>query len=232
MGQKVNPIGFRTGIMKKWASNWYANKKDFGRLLVQDVSLRKHVKDKFYNAGIASIEIERSSDEVVILVNAARPALIIGRKGGEVERLRKDLEVFTGVKVDIKVKEVKKPEVEAQLIAESVREQLEQRQAFRRAMKKSVEGVMGSGARGIRIVCSGRLGGSEMARCEKYAEGKLPMHTLRADIDYGFTEAMTAYGKIGIKVWIYRGDYKIVKNVQQKKAIAVAVETAAAESES
>ena len=207
MGQKVNPISFRTGIMRKWDSRWYADKKNFGKFLVEDVKLRQIVKAQFYNAGVSSIEIERNSDEVILYVNAARPALVIGRKGGEVERLRKTLEAIVHARVDVKVKEVKTPELMAQLVAEAVSEQLAQRKAFRRVMKKSIETTMEAGAKGIRIQCAGRLGGSEMARREKYAEGKLPMHTLRADIDYGFAEAKTTYGHIGVKVWIYRGDY-------------------------
>lgn len=207
MGQKVNPISFRTGIMRSWSSRWYANKKTFGQYLIEDEMIRRHVKSRFYNSGIASIEIERSSDELAVLINAARPALIIGRKGGEVERLRSELLEIVNVKADVKVIEIKTPELEAQLVSESIGEQLAQRQAFRRVIKKAVELTMNAGARGIRIECSGRLGGSEMARKEKYSEGKLPMHTLRADIDYGFAEAKTGYGNIGVKVWIYRGDY-------------------------
>lgn len=205
MGQKVNPIGLRLGINKSWSSKWFAEKK-YGDLIHQDIKLRKFLKKKFYHAGISKIEIERAAEKAKVNIYAARPGIIIGKKGSEIEKLKKDLDGMTGGETIINIMEVRKPEIDAQLVAENVALQLERRIAFRRAMKKSVTSALKFGAKGIRITCSGRLGGAEMSRTEWYREGKVPLHTLRADIDYGFAEARTTYGAIGIKVLIYHGD--------------------------
>jgi small subunit ribosomal protein S3 len=205
LGQKVNPIGLRLGINKSWSSKWFAEKK-YGDLVHQDIKLRKFLKKKFYHAGISKIEIERAADKAKVNIHAARPGIIIGKKGSEIEKLKKDLDGMTGGETIINIMEVRKPEIDAQLVAENVALQLERRIAFRRAMKKSVTSALKFGAKGIRITCSGRLGGAEMSRTEWYREGKVPLHTLRADIDYGFAEARTTYGAIGIKVLIYHGD--------------------------
>jgi small subunit ribosomal protein S3 len=205
LGQKVNPIGLRLGINKGWSSKWFAEKK-YGDLVHQDIKLRKFLKKKFYHAGISKIEIERAADKAKVNIHAARPGIIIGKKGSEIEKLKKDLDGMTGGETIINIMEVRKPEIDAQLVAENVALQLERRIAFRRAMKKSVTSALKFGAKGIRITCSGRLGGAEMSRTEWYREGKVPLHTLRADIDYGFAEARTTYGAIGVKVLIYHGD--------------------------
>ena len=205
MGQKVNPIGLRLGINKSWSSKWFAERK-YGDLVHQDIKLRKFLKKKFYHAGISKIEIERAADKAKVNIHAARPGIIIGKKGSEIEKLKKELDGMTGGETIINIMEVRKPEIDAQLVAENVALQLERRIAFRRAMKKSVTSALKFGAKGIRITCSGRLGGAEMSRTEWYREGKVPLHTLRADIDYGFAEARTTYGAIGIKVLIYHGD--------------------------
>ena len=205
MGQKVNPIGLRLGINKGWSSKWFAE-KNYGNLVHQDIKLRKFLKQKFYHAGISKIEIERAADKAKVNIHAARPGIIIGKKGSEIEKLKKDLDGMTGGETIINIMEVRKPEIDAQLVAENVALQLERRIAFRRAMKKSVTSALKFGAKGIRITCSGRLGGAEMSRMEWYREGKVPLHTLRADIDYGFAEARTTYGAIGVKVLIYHGD--------------------------
>lgn len=205
MGQKVNPIGLRLGINKSWSSKWFAEKK-YGDLVHQDIKLRKFLKKKFYHAGVSKIEIERAADKAKVNIHAARPGIIIGKKGSEIEKLKKDLDSMTGGETIINIMEVRKPEIDAQLVAENVALQLERRIAFRRAMKKSVTSALKFGAKGIRITCSGRLGGAEMSRTEWYREGKVPLHTLRADIDYGFAEARTTYGAIGVKVLIYHGD--------------------------
>ncbi len=205
MGQKVHPIGFRLGYTKFWNSKWYAE-REYQTLLHEDLRVRKLVKQKLFHAGVSRIEIERSAQTAKVNIYTARPGIIIGRKGAEVEKLKKDLEVLTGKQIYINIMEVKKPEIEAQLVAENIALQLEKRIAFRRAMKKSVAAAQRFGAQGIKIRCSGRLAGSEIARSEWYKEGRVPLHTLRADIDYGFTEAKTTYGQIGIKVWIYKGE--------------------------
>jgi small subunit ribosomal protein S3 len=205
LGQKVNPIGLRLGINKGWSSKWFAEKK-YGDLVHQDIKLRKFLKKKFYHAGISRIEIERAADKAKVNIHAARPGIIIGKKGSEIEKLKKELDGMTGGETIINIMEVRKPEIDAQLVAENVALQLERRIAFRRAMKKSVTSALKFGAKGIRITCSGRLGGAEMSRTEWYREGKVPLHTLRADIDYGFAEARTTYGAIGVKVLIYHGD--------------------------
>ena len=205
MGQKVHPIGFRLGILTKWESNWYAE-KEFSRLLHEDIKIRKYVKKKLYHAGISKIGIERTADKVRVNIHASRPGIIIGKRGTEVDVLRKELAKITPKEVFINIKEVRKPEMDAQLVAESVALQLERRVTFRRAMKKAVSSAMKFGSKGIKIACAGRLGGAEIARSEWYREGRVPLHTLRADIDYGQAEARTTYGLIGVKCWIFRGE--------------------------
>ena len=206
MGQKVNPKGMRIGIIKDWEGKWFADKRNFANLLHEDVKIRKHIKQKLFIAGISRIQIERAANRVKVSIHTAKPGIVIGRGGVEVENLRKELEAATGKQVNVNIVEIKVPETDAQLVAENVAAQLVKRVAFRRAMKQSVGRSMKIGAKGIRIACSGRLAGAEIARTEWYSEGKVPLHTLRADIDYGFAEANTTYGKIGIKVWIYKGE--------------------------
>lgn len=207
MGQKVRPTGFRTGIMLDWQSTWYAGKQDFAELLVEDDKIRRYVKKKYGKSGIARIRIERTREKVVVYVYSARVGMIIGKKGTEVDKLTKELEDLTHRHIEVKTMEVNRPEVDAQLVAEDIAEQLEKRQSFRRTMKRAMETTMESGAKGIRLQLSGRLGGAEMARCEKSMEGSIPLSTLRAKIDYGFAEAKTAQGHIGVKVWINNGDF-------------------------
>ena len=205
MGQKVNPIGLRLGIVKTWDSRWYAGKK-YADYILEDHNIRKFIKKKLYHAGISKIEIERSAKRVRLRIFTARPGIVIGKKGSEIELLKKDLEKLVSQEVLIDIQEVRKPEIDAQLVAENVALQIERRVAFRRAMKRGVSSAMRFGAQGVKIICSGRLGGAEMARTEWYREGRVPLHTLRADIDYGFTEANTTYGIIGVKVWIFHGE--------------------------
>lgn len=208
MGQKVNPIGFRTGIMIGWKSRWYASKQEFANLLIEDHKLRKYVKEKYRFAGIPKIEIERTRDEVKVIMYTARPGIIIGRKGQEVERLQEELQNLVGRRINIKIEEVARPEIQAQLVAEDIAEQLSKRASFRRAMKRAMDTTMEAGAKGIKIQLAGRLGGSEMARREKTNAGSIPLSTLRAKIDYGFTEAKTAQGHIGVQVWVNQGMYQ------------------------
>ncbi len=205
MGQKVNPIGFRLGIIKTWDSKWYA-KADYAKLLHEDLKLKAFLKKRLYSSGVSKIEIERAANKAKINIYTARPGLIIGKKGSEVETLKKELAKLTSNEIYLNIQEVRKPELDAQLVAENVALQLERRIAFRRAMKKSVTSSLKFGAKGIRITCSGRLGGAEMSRTEWYREGRVPLHTLRADIDYGFAEAKTTYGLIGVKVLIFKGE--------------------------
>jgi len=205
LGQKVNPIGFRLGVVKTWDSKWYAE-ADYAKLLHEDLAIRKFLKKRLYNSGVSKIEIERAANKTKINIHTARPGLIIGKKGSEVETIKKDLAKLTSKEVFINIHEVRKPELDAQLVAENVALQLERRIAFRRAMKKSVTSALKFGAKGIRITCSGRLGGAEMSRTEWYREGRVPLHTLRADIDFGFAEAKTTYGIIGVKVLIFKGE--------------------------
>ena len=213
MGQKVNPVSFRLGVIKTWSSRWYAGKKDFSKFLHEDIKIRKHVLKTFNQAAIAKVEIERASDKIRVNIHTARPGVIIGRKGADIDRLREDLQGITGNKeIHINIREIKNPSIEAQLISENVALQLEKRIAFRRAMKKAIQQAMDSGAKGIKIQTKGRLAGSEIARAEGYLEGKVPLHTLRADIDYGFAESQTTYGKIGVKVIVYKGDIIQKKN--------------------
>jgi small subunit ribosomal protein S3 len=208
MGQKVNPIGFRTGVMIGWKSRWYASKKEYADLLIEDFKIRKFVKDKHKFAGIPRIEIERTRDEVKVILFASRPGIIIGRKGQEVERLTEDLQRLVGRRINIKIEEITRPEIHAQLVAEDIAEQLTRRSAFRRTMKRAMESTMEAGAKGIKIQLAGRLGGAEMARREKQMSGSVPLSTLRAKIDYGFTESKTAQGHIGVQVWINQGMYE------------------------
>ena len=220
MGQKVNPLGFRIAITEPWRSRWYANKKDFRKLLLEDQRIRKHVKKEFYSAAIPRIDIERTREAVTVIIHTGRPGVLIGRKGARVDQLRNDLESICGTKVDIRTKEVDKPETSAQLIAESVAEQLEKRASFRRAIKKTAQLAMQSGALGVKINVAGRLGGAEMSRREQVAFGSVPLSTLRADVDYGFAEAKTTYGVIGVKAWVYHGMHP----VPEKRAVPTAKE--------
>ena len=215
MGQKVNPHGLRVGVIKDWDSRWFANKATFGDTLVEDYNLRNALKKQLYGAGVPKIEIERSGDKVRIHIHCAKPGMIIGKGGAEIEKLRLQCEQMLGGKtVAINIVEVKAPDLNAQLVAESIAQQLEKRISYRRAMKQAIGRAMRMGARGIKTMCSGRLGGAEIARSEQYHEGTIPLQTLRADIDYGFAEANTTYGKIGVKIWLYRGE---VLNVSQNR---------------
>jgi small subunit ribosomal protein S3 len=207
MGQKVNPVGFRTGIMIGWKSRWYASKQEFSDLLLEDLKIRKFIKEKYKFAGIPTIEIERTRDEVKVIMHTARPGVIIGRKGQEVERLQAELQEQVGRRINIKIEEIARPEIMAQLVAEDIAEQLAKRASFRRTMKRAIEQTMEAGAKGIKIQLAGRLAGSEMARREKQIAGAMPLSTLRAKIDYGFTEAATAQGNIGVQVWVNQGMY-------------------------
>ena len=219
MGQKVSPHGLRVGIIKDWSSKWYANKKEFGDNLVEDNKIRKYVKKKLYVAGVSGIEIERTAGKVKVKVNTAKPGIVIGKGGNLVELLKKELEKLTGKEIALDIAEVKNPEVNAQLVAENIAGQIEKRVAFRRAMKQAMSRAMKMGAKGIKTSASGRLAGAEMARTEHYHEGTIPLQTLRADIDYGFAEADTTYGKIGVKVWIYKGQVLPTKAPRAQKKI-------------
>ena len=205
MGQKVHPIGFRLGVIKTWESRWFS-KKNYAALLHEDIKIRKIVKERLMHAGVAKIEIERAGQKAKINIHTARPGIIIGKKGAEVDKLKKDIEALTGKQIYINIQEIRRPELDAQLVAENIALQLERRIAFRRAMKKAVTSALRLGAQGIKITCAGRLAGGEIARTEWYREGRVPLHTLRADIQYGFFEAKTTMGQIGVKVWIYKGD--------------------------
>ena len=214
MGQKVHPFGFRLGYIKTWNSRWYAE-KDYAKQLHEDLKIRKMVKSRLYHAGVSQIEIVRSGNQLTIALHTARPGIIIGRKGTEVDKLKADLAKMTDSQIYINIREIKKPELIAQLVAENIASQLERRVAYRRAMKKAVASTMRLGGLGIKVHCSGRLGGAEIARAEWYREGRVPLHTLRADIDYGLAESMTTMGRIGVKVWIYRGE--VLPGVAQEK---------------
>ena len=206
MGQKVNPHGLRVGVIKNWDSRWFAKDEVFGDTLVSDYNVRKYLKKELYDAGVSKIEIERDGHRVRVFVNCAKPGMVIGRGGVEIEKYRQKLEKMVGMPVALNVVEIRQPDLNAQLVAENIAKQLENRVAFRRAMKMSIRNTMRLGAKGIKINCSGRLAGAEIARSEHYHEGTIPLQTLRADIEYGFAEANTTYGKIGIKVWIYKGE--------------------------
>ena len=214
MGQKVNPHGLRLGFIKDWSSRWYAD-KDFADCLVEDYNIRKFLKNKLYSASVSDIEIERASDRVRIILHTARPGVVIGKQGAEVEKLKKEVSKFTDKKVFIDIKEIKRPDRDAQLVAESIATQLENRISFRRAMKSTMSRSMKAGVLGIKASCSGRLGGADMARTEFYSEGTIPLQTLRADIQYGFAEANTTYGKVGVKVWIYTGEVLPQRKTQE-----------------
>ena len=206
MGQKVHPHGFRVGVIKNWDSRWFANDNVFGDTLVEDYNLRKYLKKTLYSAGVPKIEIERNASKIRLHIHCAKPGIVIGRNGAEIEKLRAACQEKLGKPVNINIVEVKNPDVNATLVAESVADQLEKRVSFRRAMKMAISRAMKSGAKGIKIMVSGRLGGAEIARSEQYHEGTIPLQTIRADIDYGFAEAATTYGRLGVKVWIYKGE--------------------------
>lgn len=209
MGQKIHPIGFRIGITEGWRSRWYAPKRIFGQLLVEDEKVRVFIKRNYAFAAVAKIEIERTREEVKVILHSARPGLIIGRKGAEVDRLREQLEDLIGRRITVNIVEIGKPELSAQVVAESVTQQLERRSSFRRTMKQTADATMSAGAKGIKIRCAGRLGGTEMSRAEVTIRGSIPLQTLDANIDYGFAQAYCTYGVIGVKVWIYKGPYRV-----------------------
>lgn len=211
MGQKIHPHGLRVGIIKDWDSKWYT-KKDFADQLLEDYKLRKHIKNKLFTSGVSRIEIERAANRIRITINTAKPGMVIGRGGSGVDELKGEIEKMTGKQVSINVIEIKNPDMDAQLVAENIASQLERRISFRRAMKQAISRALKSGAKGIKTMVSGRLGGAEIARSEMYHEGTIPLQTLRADIDYGFAEAHTTYGRIGVKVWIYKGEVLPVKH--------------------
>lgn len=215
MGQKTHPYGFRLGVNRTWKSRWFAQ-KDYAELLHEDLKIKKLVKKRFYFSGIAGIETERAANKLTVKIRTSKPGIIIGRKGAEIEKLKSDLQAETGREVFVSVQEVRKPELEAQLVAENIAQQLVKRMAFRRVMRKTVETSLRFGAKGIKICCAGRLNGAEIARSEWYLHGQLPLHTLRADIDYGFAEAFTTYGVIGVKVWVYKGDIYSDKKADNK----------------
>ena len=218
MGQKVNPHGLRVGVIKDWDSRWYASNEKVGDLLVEDKKIRDYLKKSLYSAGVPKIEIERSNDVVTVYLHCARPGIVIGKGGAEVEKIRLSLEKLIGKKVKLSIVEVRNPDMDAQLVAENIAQQLEKRISHRRAMKNAMGRAMRAGARGIKTCCSGRLGGADIARVESYHEGTIPLQTLRADIDYGFAEAATTYGRIGVKVWVYKGEVlKSAKNAQKKE---------------
>lgn len=215
MGQKVNPHGLRVGVIKDWDSKWYAD-AEFSDYLVEDYNIRKFLKKKLYSAGVSKIEIERASDRVKVIIYTAKPGVVIGKGGAEIEVTKKELAKLTDKKVMVDIKEIKRPDRDAQLVAENIAQQLENRVSFRRAMKSCMGRTMKSGAMGIKTCCSGRLGGADIARAEFYSEGTIPPQTLRADIDYGFAEANTTYGKVGVKVWIYKGEILPTKGNQME----------------
>ncbi|MBE7048778.1 MAG: 30S ribosomal protein S3 [Ruminococcaceae bacterium] len=222
MGQKVNPHGLRVGIIKDWDSRWFAQDSQFGDLLVEDYNIRKFLKNKLFASGVSKIEIERTAKRIKVNIFAAKPGIIIGRGGSEIDKVKKELETMTGKNIALNIEEVKHPDVDAQLIAENIAAQLERRISFRKAMKSTMGRAMKLGAKGIKTSCAGRLGGAEIARTEHYHEGTIPLQTLRADIDYGFWEANTTYGKIGVKVWIYKGEILPESKKIQKPAAAKA----------
>jgi small subunit ribosomal protein S3 len=223
VGHKVHPLIQRIGFIKQWQSLWFANKNEFSDFIQEDIKIRKFIKKKFIQAAVSKIVIERLVNQIRVKIATARPGIIIGRHGADIDKLREDLKDITNKDLVIDIEEIKEPSLEAQLVAENIAFQLEKRIAFRRAMKRAIEQVMSGGGKGIKIVCSGRLGGAEMSRQESYRVGKVPLHTLRADIDYGFAEAVTTYGLIGVKVWLYRGDIIIEKrkNISQAQPVEV-----------
>lgn len=205
MGQKTHPVGFRLGIVKSWNSSWF-DEKDFASKLEEDLSLRKYIRSRLSKASVSKIEIERTAKRVILTIHTARPGIVIGKKGSEVDKLREELKALTNKDIQLNINEIKKPEMDAYLVAENVARQLSGKVSFRRAMKKAIQSTMRIGAQGIKIMCSGRLGGAEMARTEQYKDGRIPLHTLRADIDYASYTAQTTYGSIGVKVWIFNGE--------------------------
>lgn len=228
MGHKVNPISFRLGYIKNWQSRWFARKGEFPDLLVEDLKLRKYIKKKLQSASVSKIEIERVTEKIKVNIYTARPGIIIGRRGADIDKLRDELQAMTKKEIFIDIKEIKLAQVDAQLVSENIAFQIEKRIAFRRAMKKAIQSAMSTGAQGIKVSAAGRLGGAEMSRRETYHEGKIPLHTLRADIDYGFTEALTTYGLIGIKAWIYKGEIlpaKLKAGGQAKEELKVGAST-------
>jgi small subunit ribosomal protein S3 len=216
VGQKVHPVGFRLGIVKEWDSKWYANKLEYADLLHEDLEIKKMIKQRFYQAGVSRIEIERAANRAKVTIHTGRPGMVIGRGGTEVDKLRKDLESMTGRQMQVNIVEIKTLEIDAQLVAESIAFALERRISFRRAMRQAQQRAIRMGAKGIKVAVSGRLGGAEIARTEWSPEGSIPLHTLRADIDYGFAEANTTFGKIGVKVWIYHGEILPESSAQTK----------------
>ncbi len=215
MGQKTHPVGFRLGFNKQWTSRWFSKGPEYSRLIHEDIKMREAIKEKYYHAGISEVDVERVGPKIRVIIHTARPGIVIGRGGKEIESLKTFLEAIAKKEVYVDIREVDKPELNAVLVGEGIGVQLEKRIAYRRAMRKAVEGALKMGAKGIKVMCSGRLGGVEIARSEWYLRGQLPLQTLRADIDYAFTEAFTTYGQIGIKVWIYRGDVDKVKMTSQ-----------------
>lgn len=220
MGQKVNPNGLRLGINKTWDSRWYANKKDYAKLLHEDLTIREYVMDKLASAGISRVVIERPAQKARVTIYSARPGVVIGKKGQDIDTLKNQLQKITGSEVSVNIVEVRKPELDAKLVADGIAQQLEKRVSFRRAMKRAVQSALRLGAQGVRIACGGRLGGAEIARTEWYREGRVPLHTLRADVDYGTATAHTAYGCCGIKVWIFKGEIMAHDPMAQDKRLA------------
>jgi len=215
VGQKVNPIGLRVGVIRTWDSRWFAKGKDYLENLHEDIRLRKYIKDKLKHAGVAKIEMERARNKLKVIISTARPGVVIGKKGTGIDALKADIQKLTPNEVFVNIQEVRKPDLDAQLIAENVCMQLEKRVSWRRAIKKAIAAAVKSGVRGVKVMVAGRLDGAEIARTEWYTEKSVPLHTLRADIDYGFSEAMTSYGKIGVKTWVYRGDIMSAREVQE-----------------
>ena len=220
MGQKVNPTGLRLGINRTWDSRWYAGKKEYGKLLQEDIKIRTYLSEKLKAAGVSKIVIERPHKKCRVTIHSARPGVVIGKKGADIEKLKSDVQKYTSDEVHLNIVEIRKPEIDAKLVAENIAQQLERRVAFRRAMKRSMQSTMRLGAKGVRINVSGRLGGAEIARMEWYREGRVPLHTLRADIDYGFAEARTTYGIIGVKTWIFKGEVLEHDPMAQDKRLA------------
>ncbi|GIM46125.1 30S ribosomal protein S3 [Collibacillus ludicampi] len=218
MGQKVSPVGLRIGIIRDWESRWYANKKDYTELLHEDIKIREYVLKRLKDASVSTVEIERAANRINVNIHTAKPGMVIGKGGSEVDALRNELNKLTGKRVHINITEIKVPELDAQLVAENIAQQLERRVAFRRAMKQAIQRTMRAGAKGIKVQVSGRLAGAEIARTEGYSEGTVPLHTLRADIDYATAEAHTTYGRIGVKVWIYRGQVLPTKGAKKEAA--------------
>jgi small subunit ribosomal protein S3 len=220
MGQKVNPVGLRLGITRGWDSVWFAKKKDYGRLLIEDYKIREHIKKNIVNSGVSQVKIERTSKKCIITIFTSRPGFVIGKKGSDIDKIKKNLSKLSSTEVSLNIKEVKKPELNSYLVAENIAQQLVKRIAYRRAMKRAIQSALRLGAKGIRVCVAGRLAGNEIARTEWLREGSVPLHTFRADVDYSEAEALTAYGIIGVKVWIYKGEVflKDKKNVEKKEA--------------